>query len=216
MQTLCERNTSLSVIIPVYNLEKWITPMLDSLKAQQLGDYKVEYIFVINNCTDRSEEVIRGSGLDCKILHCDIQGCGEARNTGFDQAHGKYVWFMDGDDWLMTEDAIKQVLDKIIREDLDILRVSWESDKFTFPYFSMVWQYVFKKTFIDEFRFVNIQPCEDDEYMERVLKKAHWNRDTYFAIPVIYTPLYFYRYFREGSNMYRHHILGERNVLSKL
>lgn len=217
MQTLFQCDPCLSVIIPVYNLERWIQPMLDSLKAQQLGDYKVEYIFVLNCCSDRSEEVIRESGLDCIIDYCCTQGCGAARNMGFELAKGKYIWFMDGDDWLLTDDAIKQALDKIIRDDLDILRVSWESDKFTFPYFSMVWQYIFKKTFIDEFRFVNIQPCEDDEYMERVLKKAHWNRDTYFAIPVIYTPLYFYRYLREGSNMYRHHILGERNIqLSKL
>lgn len=217
MQTLCKCDPCLSVIVPVYNLERWITPLLDSLKAQDLGDYKVEYIFVINCCTDRSEEVIRESGLDCKILHCDIQGCGAARNTGFEQARGKYIWFMDGDDWLLEDDAIKQVLDKIISEDLDILRISWESDKFPYAYFSMVWQYIFKKEFIDEFRFVNIQPSEDDEYMERVLKKAHRNRDTYFALPVIYTPLYFYRYLREGSNMYRHHILGERNIqLSKL
>ena len=217
MQTLCQCDPCLSVIIPVYNLERWITPMLDSLKAQQLGDYKVEYIFVINCCTDNSEDVIRKSGLECKIAYCMIQGCGAARNVGFEIATGRYIWYLDGDDWLLSDTAIKQVIEKMDREDLNILRVSWESDRFNYAYFSMVWQYVFRKTYIDEFRFVNIQPCEDDEYMERVLKKARLNRDTYFAIPVIYTPLYFYQYLREGSNMYRHHILGERNIqLSKL
>lgn len=216
MQTLCKRNPDLSVIIPVYNLEKWIQPMLDSLKAQQLGEYEAEYIFVINCCTDRSEEVIRESGLDCKIAYCCIQGCGAARNVGFEIAQGKYIWFMDGDDWLLSDTAIKQALDTAYREDLNILRISWESNRFHYAYFSMVWQYIFKKEYINEFRFENIQPCEDDVYMEQVLKKAGRNRDTYFAIPVIYAPLYFYNYLREGSNMYRHHILGERVELSKL
>ena len=215
MQTLCERNTDISVIVPVYNLEKWITPLLESLKSQDLGDYKAEYIFVINCCTDKSDEVIRESGLECKIAYCCIQGCGEARNTGFEIAKGKYIWFMDGDDWLLSDTAIKDVLDKAYRDDLDILRVSWESNRFNYPYFSMVWQYVFKRSYIEEFRFPNIQPCEDDAYMDMVLAKKHLNRDTYFAIPVIYTPLYFYNYLREGSNMYRHHILGERVDLSK-
>lgn len=215
MQTLCERNPDISVIVPVYNLEKWIQPLLDSLKAQQLGQYEAEYIFVLNKCTDDSEKVIRESGLPCDIWLCDIQGCGEARNTGFAVATGNYIWFMDGDDWLLSETAIKDVLDKAYREDLDILRVSWESNRFHYAYFSMVWQYVFKRTYIEEFRFPNIQPCEDDAYMEMVLAKKHLNRDTYFALPVIYTPLYFYNYLREGSNMYRHHILGERVDLSK-
>lgn len=211
MPSLCER-PDISVIVPCYNLEKWITPLLDSLKEQDLGDYKAEYIFVINCCTDKTEEVIRNSGLECQIVQCETQGCGAARNDGFEIAKGKYVWFMDGDDWLLTDTAIKEALDKAIGEDLNILRVSWESDRFNYPYFSMVWQYVFKKEYIDEFRFKNIQPCEDDVYMEQVLKKARLNRDTYFALPVVYTPLYFYNYLREGSNMYRHNILGERNI----
>ena len=59
MPTLCEREIDLSIIVPVYNLEEWITPMLDSLKAQDMGDYSIEIIFILNNCTDDTEGVIR-------------------------------------------------------------------------------------------------------------------------------------------------------------
>ena len=60
MPTLHE--CDLSVIVPVYNLERYIIPLLISLKGQDLGEYQVEYIFVLNNCTDRSKEVIEKSG----------------------------------------------------------------------------------------------------------------------------------------------------------
>lgn len=211
MQTLCER-PDLSVIVPCYNLERFITPLLDSLKEQDLGDYKVEFIFVDNCCTDRTAQIIKDSGLECRLINCNIQGCGAARNAGMEVASGKFIWFMDGDDYLLSDTAIKQVLDKAIGEDLNILRIPFESDRFTYLYFSMVWQYCFKKSYIDEFRFPNIQPAEDDAFMQMVLKKAKLNELSYLNLPRIDKPLYFYNYLREGSNMYRHHILGERNI----
>lgn len=214
MQTLCERDTDLSVIIPVYNLERWITPMLNSLKDQVHGNHIVEHIFVLNNCTDRSEEIIRESGLDCTILYCDVQGCGEARNVGFKACKGKYIWFMDGDDCLLSDTAIKDVLE--YRPEFDILRIPYDSNRFTYQYYSMVWQYRFKRSLIEDVRFPNIQPSEDDAYMDMVLAKVGLNKQTYFMLPHIPQQLYYYNYLREGSNMYRHHILGERNILGKL
>ena len=190
--------------------------MLDSLKMQVHDGYKVEHIFVLNNCTDLSERVIRDSGLECEILQCDTQGCGAARNVGFEASSGEYIWFMDGDDWLLSKYAIKNAMDWAIREGTDILRIPFDSDRFTYQYFSMVWQYLFKRSFIEEFRFPNIQPSEDDAYMDLVLGKKGLNRLNYFALPFIPQNLYFYNYLREGSNMYRWHILGERDLLGKL
>ena len=213
MQTLCKRPPDLSVIVPVYNLENYIAPLLYSLKTQEVGNYTVEYLFVLNNCTDKSEEKIKESGLECKILYCDIQGCGEARNVGMDEATGKFIWFMDGDDWLLTPFAIRTVLDKVIPNDYDICRVQYESEKFTYLYYSMVWQYIFKREFIADCRFINIEPCEDDRYMDLVLGKMGLNSETYLRLPHTDYPLYYYNYLREGSNMYRWHILGERNLL---
>lgn len=204
MPTLQQRAPDISIIIPVYNLERWIQPMLDSLKAQDLGPYTAEIIFVLNNCTDGTEQRIRESGLPCEIITCTEQGCGPARNAGLDRARGEYIWFMDGDDWLTEPTAVQEALDKARRDGLDILRIPFRTEKFWGQYFSMVWQYVFRRDFIEGFRFPSIQPAEDDAFTEQVLRKAGHGRHDYMTLPSTDRPLYFYNFGREGSNMYRH------------
>lgn len=203
MPTLQQCPPDISIIIPVYNLERFIQPMLDSLKAQELGPYRAEIIFVLNNCTDASEEIIRHSGLPCEIITCAEQGCGPARNAGLDMAQGEYIWMLDGDDWLLSKTAVQEVIKKARTEALNILRVPFSTDKFWGQYFSMVWQYVLRRDYIKEFRFPAIQPAEDDAFMHQVLRKAGRNRFDYMDLPSMDQPLYFYNYGREGSNMYR-------------
>lgn len=210
MSTLQQRSCDLSVIIPVYNLERFLYPILRSLKMQKLGEYSVEYIFVLNNCMDNSEQVIRDSGIECQILNCTEQGCGPSRNKGFEVSCGEYVWFIDGDDWLLSDTAIHDVLTKAKAEDLDVLRIPFQSNHFTMQYFSMVWQYLLRRSFVEGIRFPSIQPQEDDIYMAMVLRKLGLNAYTYMALPSMPEPLYYYNYLREGSNMYRHIILHER------
>ena len=201
MPTLYERQTDISIIIPVYNLEEYIGPMLDSLKSQELGGYTAEVIFVLNNCTDRSEEIIRESGIECKILNCTTQGCGPARNVGLKESEGYYIWFIDGDDWLLSKTSVCDVLDKAFIEELEIMRIPYKS---TFrEYFSMVWQYLIRRDLIGEIRFPNYQPGEDDAFMDAVLNEAGYSRENYTIIPCLGVPQYFYNYLREGSNMTR-------------
>ena len=210
MPTLLERPVDLSIIVPVYNLEKHLGPMLQSLKAQDFGGYNVEITFVLNNCTDNSKKVIEDSGLPCSIINCEIQGCGPARNAGLDATTGKFIWFMDGDDWLLSHTAVRDALDRSVKEDLDILRIPFASNLFTRDYFSMVWQYILKRDFVKEFRFPDYQPCEDDAYMEQVLRKRGLSPYNHLWLPHMNAPLYFYNYMREGSNMYRVIVKGEK------
>ena len=198
-----------SIIIPVYNLGRYIVPMLSTLSVQDYGKYKAEIIFVLNNCTDNSEAMIRISDLDCTIINCETQGCGPARNAGLEIATGRYIWFMDGDDWLLSETAVRDVLDKAYAEDTDILWIPYASDKFRYYYFSMVWQYLFKHEFIGDLRFPNYQPSEDDAFSGALLEKAGYGRYEPTRIPHVDRPLYFYNYMRDGSNMFRV-ALGER------
>ena len=198
-----------SIIIPVYNLERFLLPMICSLLAQDFGKYEVEIIFVLNNCTDNSEAVIRMSGIRCKIINCETQGCGPARNAGLEIANGKYIWFMDGDDWLMSDTAVRDVLDKAYEVDADILWIPYASDKFRYYYFSMVWQYLFKREFIGDLRFPDYQPAEDDAFTGALLDKLGYGRHEPTRLPRMDAPLYYYNYMREGSNMFRV-ALGEK------
>ena len=209
MQTLHKRNKDISIIIPVYNLEDFLGPMLMCLSVQDLGSYQEEILFVLNNCTDRSEDVIRESELDCRIITCETQGCGPARNRGLEEATGNYVWMMDGDDWLCSSTAIKDVLDRAYADDLDILRIPFASNYYHWQYFSMVWQYLLRREFISGFRFPDYQPAEDDAYMSEVLAKAGCNRYNHMSLPSMSEQLYFYNFMREGSNMVRH-MRGEK------
>ena len=200
MQTLLKR-PDLSVIVPVYNLEHFLYPLLDCLKRQELGPYSVEYIFVLNNCTDRSEDVIRSSGLPCTVINCTEQGCGCARNAGFEIARGERIWFMDGDDWLLGTNVIRDALD--VAQGHDIIRVPYTSNFFLYDYFAMVWQYIYRREFIKEFRFRKIQPAEDDEYSKQVLAKAGYDIYTFTDMPHLRYKGYYYNYLRPGSNMLR-------------
>lgn len=206
MPSLLQRD--ISIIIPVYNLEEFITPMLDCLKRQYYGDYTHEIIIVLNNCTDNTEQVIKDSGLECTLINCEQQGCGCARNAGLDIATGKYIWFLDGDDWLLSDTAVKEVLDRAQGKH-NIIYIPFESDTYLYQYFSMTPQYLLKREFIGDIRFPNYQPAEDDAFMKEVLSKAGYTIWNYLRLPRVDKALYYYNYGRPGSNMMRFHA-GEK------
>ena len=120
-----------------------------------------------------------------------------------DIATGEYIWFMDGDDWLLSDTAIRDALDVAKEEHLDVLRIPFVSNGFYYMYFSMVWQYLLRREFVNEFRFPDYQPAEDDAFMEHVLNKAGTDRYNFIGLPSLNKPQYYYNYMREGSNMFR-------------
>lgn len=189
----------LSIIIPCHNLEKYITPLLNSLKAQK-HEYEVEYIFILDDCTDNTERAIRASNLEnIKILYCNVHSCGLARNIGFENSQGKYIWFIDGDDWLLSNTAIQLVLDTIIKEDLNRLRIKFDTTKdFLKENPVMVWQYIFLKDLISNIKFKEVQPGEDFYFMREVINTE--SNLKLSKIGKIKEYLYFYNYGRPDSN----------------
>lgn len=93
----------LSIIIPCHNLEGYIKPLLLSFNALNLANIETEFIFVLDACTDNTAEEIRKYMIDFnyKIIYCDYHKCGLARNIGFEASSGQYIWFVDGDDWII-------------------------------------------------------------------------------------------------------------------
>ncbi|MCR4792630.1 MAG: glycosyltransferase family 2 protein [Lachnospiraceae bacterium] len=103
----------ISVVIPVYNLEKYIKTTLDSILAQDVSD--MEIVLVDDLSSDSSTEVIR-EYADAHPDACirlfepgkKLKACG-ARNYGIKMAQGRYIAFLDGDDLWMKDKISKQL-----------------------------------------------------------------------------------------------------------
>lgn len=97
----------ISVITPNYNGEKWLGDYLDSIANQTLPQEEIEVMFVDDGSTDKSREIVesysdRIPGLR-PIWHEHIARPGELRNLAVQRAIGKYVLFLDSDDYIGTE-----------------------------------------------------------------------------------------------------------------
>ena len=93
-----------SVIVPIYNVEKYLPECLDSILSQSLKN--IEVIAVDDGSTDRSGDILdeyarRDRRL--KVVHKSHGGVSEARNEAMKHVQGKYVGFLDSDDWVDRE-----------------------------------------------------------------------------------------------------------------
>jgi len=90
-----------SVIIPVYNVEKYLGECLDSILGQTLKD--IEVLCVDDGSTDNSARILADYAAKdsrVKVLHQDGAGAGVARNNGLAAATGEHLYFCDADDWI--------------------------------------------------------------------------------------------------------------------
>lgn len=109
-----------SVIVPVYNVERYIRRCIDSLLAQTLKE--IEIILVDDESPDGCPEICdeyAKKDQRVKVVHKKNEGLGYARNTGLELASGEYVTFCDSDDWLESE-AYEYTYRKIKEKNLDI------------------------------------------------------------------------------------------------
>lgn len=103
----------LSIVIPVYNMEKYINRCLDSIVVGNGENLEnVEVIVVNDGSTDASKELIEAYHWN-NIQHIFIDkpngGLSDARNYGFKKVTGEYVWFVDSDDWIVGN-CIRKIL----------------------------------------------------------------------------------------------------------
>ena len=96
------KNTpKVSVIIPVYNTEQYLKPCIESLLNQTLKD--IEFIFINDGSTDNSLKILEEYAKkhkSIKVYTTQNQGVGKARNLGLEKAKGKYIGFVDSDDYI--------------------------------------------------------------------------------------------------------------------
>ena len=89
-----------SVIIPVYNIEQHLQECMDSVLKQSLKN--IEVICVDDGSTDGSGKILDEYGKcdrRIKVIHQENAGPGSARNTGLQYARGRFLIFLDSDDW---------------------------------------------------------------------------------------------------------------------
>jgi len=93
-----------SVIVPVYNSEKYLSRCIESVLNQKLKE--IELLLVNDGSTDNSLEICKKyAGIDNRIKIIDKQngGVSSARNAGIDAAKGEFIGFVDSDDWINPE-----------------------------------------------------------------------------------------------------------------
>lgn len=108
-----------SIIIPIYNVERYLPKCLESLQQQTFRDFEV--ICVNDGSKDSSAVIAEEWEIRFEnpyvVIHQENQGLSAARNTGLQASHGEYVLFLDSDDWL-EPNALKVLMDNLHGEDM--------------------------------------------------------------------------------------------------
>ena len=114
----------LSIVIPVYNLMDYIEECVDSIISQEFTDIEYEVIIVNDGSTDDSLKIISnkyGYNKRIKIISKQNGGLSSARNRGIVESTGKYIYFIDGDDFIREKNALRDMFNEAICNDADMV-----------------------------------------------------------------------------------------------
>jgi glycosyltransferase involved in cell wall biosynthesis len=120
----------ISIVIPVYNAENFITHILDKIYEQTFKAF--ELICVNDGSEDNTKEILEHYALqhsNMKIINQENGGIGKAGNTGIEHATGKYLCYIEHDDSLASNDAFRIMYDTSEKNDLDILSFNFSTEK---------------------------------------------------------------------------------------
>lgn len=218
-----KKNIKVSVIVPVYNVEKYIKKCLDSLVNQTLKD--IEVIVINDGSPDNSQEIIDKYKEEypqkVKAYITENRGLGDARNFGLTKASGEYVGFVDSDDYVeldmyekLYNEAKKNELDMVIcgsynvnentgKKNIELDRMLFE-DEYKNAFFGRpaAWNKLYKKSIINKINFRSRKWYEDLDYTLKAITNSK-------KIGYVNEPLYNYL-IREGSIMNNKNI--DRNL----
>lgn len=116
-----------SVIIPIYNCDKYIGQCVETLINQTLKE--CEFIFINDGSIDNSLSILKGfekKDSRVKVINQTNQGVSVARNVGLNIATGEYIGFVDGDDYV-EKDYFKRLYECAKENSCDIVFVDWKS-----------------------------------------------------------------------------------------
>ena len=116
-----EQNPLISVIVPVYKVEEYLSRCVDSLLIQTYEN--LEVILVDDGSPDKSGEICDAYACKdprIKVIHKENGGLSSARNAGIDAAQGDYLSFVDSDDWI-EPDSYAHMMDVALRHDVKLV-----------------------------------------------------------------------------------------------
>lgn len=117
----------ISIVVLVHGVEEWLDECLDSILSQSFTDF--ELIAVDDFSPDSSIDILRRfAARDARLRILSLPenvGQGLARNAGMAAAIGRYVWFIDGDDWVRP-DALSKIADRLDATKADVVVFGWE------------------------------------------------------------------------------------------
>jgi len=115
-----------SIIIPVYNVENYLEECLDSVLNQTFQDFEV--IAINDGSKDRSLEILsqyQAGDRRITVVSQENTGQSASRNRGVEMAAGKYIYFLDADDYILPE-ALENLMMQMERHNLDLIRFAAE------------------------------------------------------------------------------------------
>lgn len=117
-------NYDLSIIVPVYNASDFLKECIDSL-INQNTKYSYEVICIDDGSTDNSLEILSSyNDKKIKVIHQENGGIASARNKGLNMSTGKYVGFVDNDDFV-TGNYVEVIMNEAISKNVDYIKCSY-------------------------------------------------------------------------------------------
>ena len=197
----------ISVIIPVYNDEKFLGECLDSVSNQTLDD--IEIICINDGSTDSSLEILNEYSTDKRItiITQTNQGSGIARNNGLDIAQGEYIGFLDADDIYINKQSLEIMFDAAKKHDANMISANLkfltqernlisnphykrgtfhyfkeesliEPDEYGIPFY--FYKNLYKADLIEDIRFPDLLRGQDPIFLSKVLSEV----DEIYGVPI--------------------------------
>ena len=177
----------ISVIVPVYNTEKFLRRCLDSLINQTFKD--LEIICVNDGSADGSGDILKEySGI--RVINQENRGLSGARNTGIQAARGRFIGFVDSDDWVDL-DFFEKLYEAAVKNNADIACASIVRSRRFFEKFRINYQKEMMYTAIDDkVRAAGIPECcyvWNKIYSREVIKDIEFKENVFYE-DILWTP----------------------------
>jgi len=180
----------LSIIIPIYNVEKYIRPCIESIYRQGLNENQFEVIIVNDGTKDKSMEMIADiipAHSNITVINQENQGLSVARNNGIAIAKGEYILMPDSDDMLIDY-SVKPLLEKALAEKADIIMADFvqmnDEEINNIPQHPIKQQEAFKTTEISGKELLNEYYCR--WYWRSVYRRKFLHENNISFVPGIY------------------------------